>query len=103
MGNGKVEKIKIMNDATNQESLLEIAAVFPFIGLDPTNIAIEASSPLKKDDKGFIIVDHNMQTNIPGIYAIGDIIQKKYRQIATAINDGTIAALNSIEYLKKNI
>ncbi len=103
MGDDKVKEIKIINDKTNEESIMPISAVFPFIGLDPITVAIETETPIRKDDKGFILVDENMQTNVPGIYAIGDIIQKKYRQIATAINDGTIAALNSIEYLKKNI
>jgi len=41
-----------------------------------------------------------MKTNIPGVFAAGDCIVKKYRQVTTAVADGTIAALSAMEYLK---
>lgn len=99
LGKDKVEQIRII-DANNNESLMPIAAVFPFIGLNAISIELESKLNLNKSPAGFIKVDENMRTNIPGIYAIGDITDKKYRQIATATADGVIAALNSIEYLK---
>ena len=46
-----------------------------------------------------IVVDKNLMTNIPGVYAAGDSIQKKYRQVTTAVADGTIAALSAGEYI----
>lgn len=100
LGDKKVEKIKIIDDLKNVQYEMPISAVFPFIGLDPIKLELESDVKLKRDATGFIIVDENMKTNVPGIYGIGDIIQKKYRQIATAVSDGTIAALNSIDYLK---
>ena len=102
LGNNAVESITIVNDKEKHEYNMPIKAVFPFIGLDPISIELETNKTIEKNDKGFIIVDNNMRTNIPGIYAIGDIVEKKYRQIATAISDGTVAALNSIEYLKNS-
>jgi len=42
---------------------------------------------------GYILTDEDMKTSIPDVYAIGDIISKKYRQITTAVADGTIAAI----------
>lgn len=100
LGENKVQKIKVINDKENKEYLMDISAVFPFIGLDPIKIDLKLQKEINKNEKGFIIVDENMKTNVPGVYAIGDIIEKKYRQIATAVSDGVIAALNSIDFLK---
>ena len=46
------------------------------------------------DEKGYIVTDEYMRTNIPGIYAAGDIRSKQIRQIPTAVSDGMIAAIN---------
>jgi thioredoxin reductase (NADPH) len=48
---------------------------------------------LQLDRWGYIKTDEDMQTSIAGIYAVGDVISKKYRQITTAVADGTIAAM----------
>ena len=97
-GDKKVESILIKNNINNYEREIPVAAVFPFIGLIPLSILID-DKELKKTPIGFIEVDKDMQTSIDGIYAIGDIIDKKYRQISTAINDGTIAALSCKDYI----
>lgn len=65
--------------------------VFIFIGMKP-NIDLFKGS-LELDKWGYIKTDEDMRTNVPGVYAIGDIISKKYRQITTAVADGTIAAM----------
>ena len=46
------------------------------------------------DKWGYIVTNEDRQTNLPDIYAVGDIISKKYRQITTAVADGTIAAIS---------
>jgi thioredoxin-disulfide reductase len=51
---------------------------------------------------GFITTDKNMQTSVCGIFAAGDIVDKNVRQIATATNDGVIAALYAKEYITRN-
>jgi thioredoxin reductase (NADPH) len=48
---------------------------------------------LKLDPWGYIITDENMATSMPDIFAVGDVTSKKYRQITTAVADGTIAAM----------
>jgi thioredoxin reductase (NADPH) len=48
---------------------------------------------LKLDEWGYIAADEDMRTNIPDVFAVGDVKSKKYRQITTAIADGTIAAI----------
>ena len=65
--------------------------VFIFIGMKP-NIELFRDS-LQLDQWGYIKSDENMQTSMPDVYAVGDVISKKYRQITTAVADGTIAAM----------
>jgi thioredoxin reductase (NADPH) len=65
--------------------------VFIFIGMKP-NIELFRDK-LTLDKWGYIKTDEDMRTSIPGIYAVGDVISKKYRQITTAVADGTIAAM----------
>jgi len=52
------------------------------------------------NNRNEIITDENLATNIPGVYAAGDSIAKKHRQITTAVSDGTISALSTVEYLE---
>jgi len=65
--------------------------VFIFIGMKP-NVEL-FNNKLKLDKWGYIQTNEDMQTNIPGVFAVGDVISKKYRQITTAVADGTIAAI----------
>jgi thioredoxin reductase (NADPH) len=65
--------------------------IFIFIGMKP-NIELFKGN-LQLDQWGYIKTNEDMQTSIPGIYAVGDVISKKYRQITTAVADGTIAAI----------
>ena len=51
-------------------------------------------------DHGYILTDENMGTGIPGVFAAGDVRSKTYRQITTAMADGTIAALEAARYLR---
>ncbi len=101
IGEDKVKAIKVKNNKTNEEKLLTVEAVFPFVGLIPLSILIEGKE-VEKSETGFIKVDADMKTTIDGIYAIGDITDKKIRQISTAINDGAIAALAAKEFINKH-
>ncbi len=101
IGEDKVKAIKVKNNKTNEEKQLTVDAVFPFVGLIPLTILIDGKE-VEKTAAGFIKVDHDMNTSIDGIYAIGDITDKKIRQISTAINDGAIAALAAKEYINKH-
>jgi thioredoxin reductase (NADPH) len=49
---------------------------------------------LELDQWGYVKTDEEMRTSIPNVYAVGDVISKKYRQITTAVADGTIAAIS---------
>ena len=76
---------------TKTLSKLVSDGVFVFIGMKP-NIDLFREK-LELDTWGYIKTNEDMQTSMPGIYAVGDVISKKYRQITTAVADGTIAAI----------
>ena len=82
---------EIENVKTRGRSQLVSDGVFIFIGFKP-NLGM-LKDKLELDQWGYIKTNEDMQTSIPGIYAVGDVISKKYRQITTAVADGTIAAM----------
>jgi thioredoxin reductase (NADPH) len=82
---------EVENLKTKQISKLVSDGVFIFIGFK-ANINLFRDK-LELDQWGYIKADEDMRTNIPGVYAVGDVISKKYRQITTAVADGTIAAI----------
>jgi thioredoxin reductase (NADPH) len=82
---------EVENLVTKERSKLISDGVFVFIGMKP-NIELFRDK-LQLDQWGYIKTDENMLTSIPDIYAVGDVISKKYRQITTAVADGTIAAM----------
>lgn len=100
-GDDKVSSVIIENKKTGEKKEIKVDAVFPFVGLVPLEILLDGAQ-LEKTSNGFIKVNKEMETNIDGIFAIGDITDKKYRQISTAINDGTISALSAKEYINKH-
>ena len=77
---------------TKKITTLVSDGVFVFIGMKP-NIDLFRDK-LKLDKWGYIKTDEDMRTSMPGVYAVGDVISKKYRQITTAVADGTIAAIS---------
>lgn len=98
-GNDFVEKGIIKNTLTGEEKEIKIDAVFGSIGHEPMINLFKDYINLSKGN--YIITDENMRTNIPGVYAVGDVRDKEYRQITTAVADGTIAALEAEKYIKK--
>jgi thioredoxin reductase (NADPH) len=81
------------NLKTGQMTELTSDGIFIFTGFRPNN-SLFAGSLLEYDPWGYIKTDDEMRTNIPNVYAIGDIVSKKFRQITTAVADGTIAAMS---------
>lgn len=92
-----VEKAIIKDTKTNEESEIAIDAVFGYIGTEPKTAEYKEFLNLTKG--GYILTDENMRTNVKGIYAAGDVREKLYRQITTAVADGTIAALDAEKYI----
>lgn len=73
--------------------------VFVFIGQRPNTKMLEGKINL--DSCGYIMANHLMHTNCPGVFAAGDVVAKKYRQLTTAMSDGTIAALEAVNYVRE--
>jgi len=80
------------NLKTKEIITLESDGVFVFIGFK-SNVDVLGETLPEMNKWGYILADEDMKTSIPDVYAIGDIISKKYRQITTAVADGTIAAI----------
>ena len=77
---------------TKTKIKLTADGVFIFIGMKPN--VDKFKDELELDKWGYIITDEDMRTSVPDVYAVGDVISKKYRQITTAVADGTIAAIS---------
>lgn len=83
--------VLVKDKKTGTESELSTAGVFIFIGFSP-NVG-DFGDRLTTDEWGYIDADRDMRTNIPGVFSAGDVNVKHYRQITTAVADGTIAAI----------
>jgi thioredoxin reductase (NADPH) len=104
IGDEKLEAVKIQNQSTQEINEMKIDGVFIFIGYVPNTESLEGIVDLNQWKE--IVVDKDMKTNLPGVFAAGDSIQKRYRQVTTAVADGTIAALSAADYvnnLKKEL
>jgi len=104
IGDEKLTKVRIEHQRTHEITEMNIDGVFIFIGYVPNTEKLEGIVEL--NDWKEIVVDKNLATNIPGVFAAGDSIAKRYRQVTTAVADGTIAALSAAEYvnnLKKEL
>jgi thioredoxin reductase (NADPH) len=98
-GENKVENIKVKNVKTKAITDFKCDGIFIFVGFMPNTNYIKKI--VKVDNSGWIITDPKMNTNIPGIFAAGDLRADTYRQIATAAGDGVTAALSCIKYISK--
>lgn len=94
----KVTGIKVHNKKTGEDSVIPVAGVFIYIGNVPnTN---EFKNLGITNEQGWIETNDEMETKIPGIYAVGDVRNKKLRQITTAVGEGGIAGQNAFEYIE---
>jgi len=93
-----VEKIHLKNLKTGDASEIEANGCFIWIGILPNTEFIKGV--VKTDESGFILVDTQMQTNVPGVFAIGDVRDTPLRQIATAVGDGAVAAFCAEHYVE---
>lgn len=96
--NNRVSKVKTSEKANNKSVEYDADGVFIFIGLEPTTGFLETSG-VKIDENGFVIANDKLETNIPGIYAAGDVRSGSTMQIASATGEGATAALMIREYL----
>lgn len=96
-GEKSVQSMVLKNLDTEQLESYNVDVVFPFVGLDAATSFIKELDILDKN--GYVMVDQDLQTKIPGIFAAGDVLDKHLRQILTASSDGAIAANAAITYI----
>ena len=97
MGEQKVLGLRLSQTLTGEISQLPVSGVFVYVGLSPN---VEAfAGQVSSDSQGYILTDTEMRTNIPGVFAAGDIRQKSLRQVATAVGDGALAGVTAQVYL----
>ena len=97
ISDGKVTGVKIKDVNTGEESVINCDGVFISVGRKPATELVK--DQLELDSGGYVIADESTKTNIPGVYAVGDVRIKKVRQIVTAVADGAVAAHEAEEYL----
>lgn len=98
MGNGKLQKVTMEHLNSGNVEEMVVDGAFIFVGYRPNTESLISVVQLNK--KSEIITDRDMKTSIVGVFAAGDCIEKKYRQVTTAVADGTIAALSTVDYLR---
>src|ERR1700690_858996 len=93
-----VTAVSFENTRTGEQGELPTEGVFIFIGYSPNNQLIPAA--VRMNDRGFVITDEQCATNVPGIFAVGDLRLKFANQIVVAAADGCVAALASAHYVE---
>ena len=89
--------LTLNNVKTGAQTPLTVDGVFVSIGRKPASALVQGQ--LKLDEAGYIIAGENTCTNIPGVYAVGDVRTKQVRQVVTAVADGAVAVHQAEEYL----
>lgn len=103
-GDGLVEYMKVENTVTGEVTQINAHeddgtfGIFCFVGYLPQTALFKGV--ITMDESGYIITDENMLTNIPGVFAAGDVRQKQLRQVVTATADGAIAAVMAEKYVE---
>ena len=95
--NERLTGVTLKHLPTGQEEELSLDGLFVSIGRDPANALVQGALTL--DNAGYILADETTKTNLPGVYAVGDIRSKELRQIVTAVADGAVAAYQAEHYL----
>lgn len=93
-----VEKISVKNVKTDEEKEILVDGCFIWVGILPNTSFLKDT--LKVDENGFIIAGHNMETSVPGVFAVGDVRNTPLRQIVTAVGDAAIAAVSAEHYIE---
>lgn len=98
-GDGIVQAVKLKNVNTGEVTEMNTDGVFIFIGHIPNTQLYE--DQLEMDDSGYLVVDRYMQTNVPGVYAAGEVADSHFRQVVTSTGMGAAAAMQAIHFLEE--
>lgn len=93
----KLKEAILENVTTGQREALPVDGIFAFLGQKPSTDFLQGVVDL--DEDGYVLAGEDMSTNVPGVFSAGDLNRKRYRQLTTAMSDGTIAALACERYI----
>jgi thioredoxin reductase (NADPH) len=93
-----VYAVDLKNTQTGEKSIQTTDGVFIFIGFDPNNKLVPAGTKMNAD--GYVVTDEKCETNAPGIFVIGDLREKYFRQIVISASDGATAALAAAHFVE---
>jgi thioredoxin reductase (NADPH) len=97
-GEDRLESITLRDTVTGEERPLEVTGLFIAVGHDPRSELLTGQVDL--DENGYVLVDHpSTATNLPGVFAAGDLVDHHYRQAITAAGTGCAAALDAERFL----
>jgi thioredoxin reductase (NADPH) len=99
-GNGAVQTVKLQDTQTGEERDHEVDGVFIFIGHSPNTSLFK--DQLEMDENGYLVVDNLMQTNVPGVYAAGEVADPHFRQVITSAGMGAAAAIQANHFLDES-
>ena len=94
----KLNGVMVKDVHSGAERKLELDGLFVSVGRDPATKLFQGQ--LELDERGYIVAGESTETNLPGVFAVGDVRTKAVRQIITAASDGAVAAHYVEEYLK---
>jgi len=97
LGEAQVTAMRVRELKTRQSREIPVDGVFVYVGVDPNTAFV--SSILRLNREGYVCTDHNLQTSVPGVFAVGDVRDKDLRQIATAVGDGAMVSTSVERYL----
>jgi thioredoxin reductase (NADPH) len=97
VGEKHLSGVVIENVKTNEMSTVNTNGVFVYIGMQPRTHLLKEQ--VEVNEWGYIEADSEMRTNLEGVFAAGDVRSKTVRQVATAVGDGAVAAVNAERYL----
>ena len=100
ISDGRVRGAVVRNARSGEETEVAVDGIFVSIGRVPATALV--AGQLELDEGGYVVADESTKTNIPGVFAVGDVRTKALRQIVTAVSDGAIAAHFADEYLAEN-
>jgi thioredoxin reductase (NADPH) len=95
--NGKVAALRLESPAGEPEKLLAVDGVFIFVGVHPVNELAQELCELS--ESGYISIDHDGRTSVPGLFAAGDVTQSELKQVITAAAKGASAAFEALRYV----
>jgi len=98
LGEHSVTGVRVRNVHTGEEQVLDVTGFFVAIGHDPRSDLVRGQ--VRLDEDGYVLVDSpSTHTNVPGVFAAGDLVDHSYRQAITAAGTGCSAALDAERFL----